>query len=92
MRAIRYQQFDALLPDGDAMLRLAEQFGSYGMYGEESIEDDFGEGLAQLDHNRLGPYRIIKELGRGGQGIVHLAEDTRLSRKVALKVITGLGP
>jgi len=24
-----------------------------------------------------------EEIGRGGQGIVHLAEDTRLKRKVA---------
>ncbi len=39
----------------------------------------------------IGPYRIIKELGRGGQGVVFLAEDARLSRKVALKVLTNLG-
>ncbi len=32
----------------------------------------------------IGPYRIVKELGRGGQGMVYLAEDTRLNRNVAL--------
>ena len=36
--------------------------------------------------DRLGPYRLRHELGRGGQAIVHLAEDTRFERKVALKV------
>ena len=40
----------------------------------------------------LGPYRPLKELGRGGQAVVYLAEDTRLHRQVALKVLTGLGP
>ncbi len=36
---------------------------------------------------RLGPYRVIRELGRGGMGIVFEAEDTALHRRVALKVM-----
>jgi tetratricopeptide (TPR) repeat protein len=32
-------------------------------------------------------YKLIKEIGRGGMGIVFLAEDTKLGRKVAYKVL-----
>jgi serine/threonine protein kinase len=36
---------------------------------------------------RLGKYRVLKQLGRGGMGAVFLAEDPQLKRTVALKVM-----
>jgi serine/threonine protein kinase/type II secretory pathway pseudopilin PulG len=42
-----------------------------------------------LHDRRIGPYRVVRELGRGGMGVVYLAErvDGEFRREVAIKLL-----
>lgn len=46
------------------------------------------EGLSHTV-DRIGPYRIVREIGRGGMGIVYLAErdDGQFRQRVAIKIL-----
>ena len=50
------------------------------------------ESTASPVPERIGPYRILSELGQGGMGRVFLAEQQDPQRQVALKVLSSTGP
>jgi hypothetical protein len=55
--------------------------------GDTGLTDFLAPPLAADELGRLGGFRILKVLGRGGMGAVFLGEDPRLGRQVAIKVM-----
>jgi serine/threonine protein kinase len=72
-------------PGAVARLTIA---GDLGPAGCSSEHYDFLAPPEQPDElGRLGAYRVMRVLGAGGMGVVFLAEDPTLKRKVALKAM-----
>jgi serine/threonine protein kinase/formylglycine-generating enzyme required for sulfatase activity len=83
-RARTAAQYQALFPGHDDVI--AERCAAFASSRRES-----GGARRPCVPESISHYRVEAELGRGGQGIVYLAEDENLPRRVALKVLSGLG-
>ena len=66
MSGYRYVLFDALFDDAgaEAMIRLCERFGSYGMYSQENVDSEIGRGLSQRHDSVLN---FLRTGGRHGR-------------------------
>lgn len=82
-------QKDTELESVKTVLEYAKAFPSIS--GDIALEFASWKNVTSTRKGYIGPYRIVKELGRGGQAVVYLCDDERLHRKVAVKVLLGLG-
>lgn len=81
-------RFPDLADDLSACLKGLDLMSHFGPQLAANLEGaTSGAAIEDGTLRTLGDFRLIEEIGRGGMGVVYLAEQISLGRKVALKVL-----
>ena len=81
---------ETLKKEVETLITAEESAGGFLQAAIENAAHDFfaAGGDAAKFQERIGNYRVLREIGRGGMGAVYLAErDDEIRKRVALKVI-----
>jgi serine/threonine protein kinase/WD40 repeat protein len=72
----------------EALLRVHDQERSFLQLPAAGLPATLAERLDEVPGMVIGPYKLLRQIGAGGMGVVYLAEQTHpVQRHVALKLI-----
>jgi serine/threonine-protein kinase len=96
----RTARLDALCNSDAALRAIVDAILAQDVADETPFRSAVADALSAAAHaaaadetgRRLGPYRLIREIGRGGMGAVYLAarDDREFEQQAAIKIVRGI--